>query len=100
MHSEIDARTVADAILVTDRRESLEAEAGDYRQAVSDGVIGGTDAAAELGELLTGKRSGRTSAGQLTMFRSLGLGIEDLAAAEHALAKALETGAGVVVPAP
>ena len=100
MHSEIDARTVADAVLVTDRRESLEAEAGDYRQAVSDGVIGGTDAAAELGELLTGKRSGRTSAGQLTMFRSLGLGIEDLAAAEHVLAKALETSAGVTVAAP
>jgi ornithine cyclodeaminase/alanine dehydrogenase-like protein (mu-crystallin family) len=34
------------------------------------------------------------------MFRSLGLGIEDLAAAEHVLAKALETGAGVTVAAP
>jgi ornithine cyclodeaminase len=100
MHSEIDTRTLADAVLVTDQRESLEAEAGDYRQAVADGVIRGTDAAAELGELLTGKRSGRTSAGQLTMFRSLGLGIEDLAAAEHVLAKALETGAGVTVAAP
>jgi ornithine cyclodeaminase len=100
MHSEIDTRTLADAVLVTDRRESLEAEAGDYRQAVADGVIRGPDAAAELGELLTGKRSGRTSAGQLTVFRSLGLGIEDLAAAEHVLAKALETGAGVPVAAP
>ena len=90
----------SDAILFTDRRGSLGAEAGDYRHAVSDGVIGGPDAAAELGELLTGKRSGRTSDGQLTMFRSLGLGIEDLAAAEHVLAKALETGAGVTVAAP
>jgi alanine dehydrogenase len=47
----------------------------------------GTERIGELGELITGKRKGRTSGDQLTLFRSLGLAIEDLAAAEHVVAK-------------
>jgi ornithine cyclodeaminase/alanine dehydrogenase-like protein (mu-crystallin family) len=97
IHREIDTRTVADALLFTDRRESLEAEAGDYREAIMDGALEGADVAGELGELLTGTLEGRTSDGQLTLFRSLGLAVEDLAAAEHVLAKALENGAGITV---
>ena len=98
IHREIDTRTVADALLFTDRRESLEAEAGDYREAVLEGAIEGPECAGELGELLTGTRPGRTSETQLTVFRSLGLAVEDLAAAEYVLAKALERGVGVTVP--
>jgi ornithine cyclodeaminase len=100
VHREIDTRTIADALLFTDRRESLEAEAGDYRQAVEEGAIAGPAVAGELGELLTGTRQGRTSNEQLTMFRSMGLGVEDLAAAEHVLAKALEAGVGTTVDSP
>src|SRR5258706_943335 len=100
IHSEIDTRTVADAVLFTDRRESLEAEAGDYREALLEGAIDGPEFAGELGELLTGTRPGRTTDTQLTVFRSLGLAVEDLAAAEYVFAKALETGAGVTVAAP
>ena len=97
IHREIDTRTVADALLFTDRRESLEAEAGDYLHAVEEGLIPGHGHAGELGELLTGKRQGRASDDQLTLFRSLGLGVEDLAAAEHVLAKALDAGVGITV---
>ena len=99
MYSEIDTRMVADAVLFTDRRESLEAEAGDYREALLAGAIDGPECAGELGELLTGRRPGRTADTQLTVFRSLGLAVEDLAAAEHVLAKALEAGAGITVDA-
>jgi ornithine cyclodeaminase/alanine dehydrogenase-like protein (mu-crystallin family) len=84
---EIDPRIYADAVVFTDRRESLCAEAGDYLRAVADGLIVGTERIGELGELITGKRTGRTSGDQLTLFRSLGLAIEDLAAAEYVVAK-------------
>jgi ornithine cyclodeaminase len=96
-HREIDIRTVADALLFTDALESLEAEAGDYLDALAEGAIEGPHVVAELGELLIGTQAGRTSDTQLTLFRSLGLAVEDLAAAEYVLANALETGAGITV---
>ena len=94
-HHELDLETITDACLFTDRRESLEHEAGEYRLAVEKGLITDSHVAGELGELLTGKRQGRTSDDQLTLFRSLGLAVEDLAAAEYVLAKATENGAGI-----
>lgn len=94
-HRELDLDTIAEALLFTDRRESLENEAGDYRFAVEQGRMRGSPG--ELGELLTGKTQGRTSPGQLTLFRSLGLAVEDLAAAEHVLAEARRHGLGITV---
>ena len=85
---EIDPRIYADAVAFCDRRESLQAEAGDYLQAVAHGFIPGVDAVGELGELVVGERKGRTSADQITLFRSLGLAIEDLATAEFVVARA------------
>ena len=52
---------------------------------------------AELGEVLAGTAPGRTDPGELTLFRSLGLAIEDLAAAEHAVTVARERGVGTEV---
>jgi len=85
---EIDPRIYEDAVAFCDRRESLQAEAGDYLQAVAHGFIPRVDAVGELGELVAGKRKGRTSPDQITLFRSLGLAIEDLAAAEFVVARA------------
>jgi ornithine cyclodeaminase/alanine dehydrogenase-like protein (mu-crystallin family) len=85
---EIDPRIFEDAIAFCDRRESLEAEAGDYLQAVAKGFIPRVDAVGELGELVVGERKGRTSPDQITLFRSLGLAIEDLAAAEFIVERA------------
>ena len=92
MQWEIDPRIYGGAGVFTDRRESLCAEAGDYLRAVADGFIVGTDRIGELGELITGKRKGRTSENQITLFRSLGLAIEDLAAAEFVVDKAGRSG--------
>ncbi len=94
---ELDTTTVADALLFTDRRESIENEAADYRLALEEGRISASHPCVELGELLTAKEEGRTSDEQLTLFRSLGLAVFDVAAAEHAVAKAHETGTGTVV---
>jgi ornithine cyclodeaminase len=89
---EIDPRIYHDAIAFCDRRESLQAEAGDYLQAVANGFIPRIDAVGELGALVVGELKGRTSADQITLFRSLGLAIEDLAAAEFVLARAARSG--------
>jgi len=84
---EIDPRIYEDAVAFCDRRESLQAEAGDYLQAVANGFVPSADAVGELAELVVGERKGRTSPEQITLFRSLGLAIEDLAAAEFVISK-------------
>jgi ornithine cyclodeaminase len=94
---ELDTQTVADAALFTDRRESLENEAAEYRLALEEGLIEAAHVRAELGELLTGTSTGRTSEDEITLFRSLGLAVFDVAAAAHVFAKAESSGAGLTV---
>jgi ornithine cyclodeaminase/alanine dehydrogenase-like protein (mu-crystallin family) len=92
---ELDTATVAAASLFVDRRESTLNESGDYLLAAAEGAVGPEHIRAELGELLTGRARGRASAEELTVFKSLGLAVEDLAAAEHVYRRAREAGAGV-----
>jgi ornithine cyclodeaminase/alanine dehydrogenase-like protein (mu-crystallin family) len=95
---ELDTATVAASSLFADSRESVLNEAGEFQLAVREGAIEGPDhIRAELGEVVAGLRPGRTDAGELTLFRSLGLAIEDMAAAERAVANARGRGAGVEV---
>ncbi|MBV9809944.1 MAG: ornithine cyclodeaminase family protein [Solirubrobacterales bacterium] len=95
---ELDVETVVDCALFCDSRESLRAEAGEYRQAVQQGAIDGDDhVRGSLGEVLAGLAPGRRSPEELTVFRSLGLAVEDLAAAWHAVAAARRLGIGVEV---
>src|SRR5438105_1766370 len=77
---EIDSATMAAATIFTDRRESLFNEAGDYLIAAQEGAIDQTSLAAELGEVLIGEHQGRSSSDEITLFKSLGLAIDDLAA--------------------
>jgi ornithine cyclodeaminase/alanine dehydrogenase-like protein (mu-crystallin family) len=95
---EIDTATVAASALFCDSRESLRNEAGEFRLAVAEGLITGDGhVRAELGEVLAGTAAGRRDAGELTMFRSLGLAVEDLAAAQCAVATAAQRGIGTEV---
>jgi ornithine cyclodeaminase len=94
---ELDSQTMADASLFVDRRESTINEAGDYLFPLREGLIGGEHIKAELGEVLIGAAPGRTSPEELTVFKSLGLAVEDLAAAEHVLRRAEAEGIGSVV---
>jgi ornithine cyclodeaminase/alanine dehydrogenase-like protein (mu-crystallin family) len=95
---ELDTATLAACALFADSRESVVNEAGDYQIAVREGAIAGPEhIRAELGEVLAGLRPGRTDPAELTVFRALGLAIEDLAAAEHAVDSARARGAGVEV---
>jgi ornithine cyclodeaminase/alanine dehydrogenase-like protein (mu-crystallin family) len=95
--TELDTATIADSAFYVDRRESAEAEAGDYRAAVEGGAIGPDHIRAELGELVIGVKPGRSSEEEITVFRSLGLAVEDLAAAEYVLRRARATGVGTEV---
>ncbi|MDQ6605598.1 MAG: ornithine cyclodeaminase family protein [Actinomycetota bacterium] len=95
---ELDVETVAAAALFCDSRESLRAEAGEFQLAIRERAISGEDhLRAELGEVLAGVRPGRRSAEELTLFRSLGLAVEDLAAAQVAVTVAQRDGLGVEV---
>jgi ornithine cyclodeaminase/alanine dehydrogenase-like protein (mu-crystallin family) len=96
---EIEVETVAASALFCDSRESLRNEAGEFRLALEQGLIppGDEHVRAELGEVLAGERPGRTGDDELTLFRSLGVAIEDLAAAQLAVAVARERGLGTEV---
>ncbi|HEX9065582.1 MAG TPA: ornithine cyclodeaminase family protein [Streptosporangiaceae bacterium] len=93
---ELDTATVAAAALFCDSRESVLAESGDYRLAAADGAIGPGHIRAELGDLLAGTAAGlgRASDDEITVFESLGLAVEDLAAAMVAYRAARESGQG------
>jgi ornithine cyclodeaminase/alanine dehydrogenase-like protein (mu-crystallin family) len=94
---ELDALTVADSSFFVDRRESATNEAGDYILALKEGAIAADHIAAEIGEILTGAHPGRRSPDELTVFESLGLAVEDLAAAEYLLERARREGRGTEV---
>jgi alanine dehydrogenase len=94
---ELDSEAVAKGRLFADRRESIQNEAGDFLLAKQDGAVGDDHVAGEIGEVLLGRVEGRTDPDQLTIFESLGLAIEDLAAANHIYQRAQETGKGTWV---
>ena len=95
---ELDSATIAACSLFVDRRESTVNEAGDYLVPLREGAIPGPEhIKAEIGEILTGAHPGRTSPGELTVFKSLGLAVEDLFAAEYVVRRALETGRGTTL---
>jgi len=95
---ELDSATIDAAALFVDRRESTLNESGEYLRAVEEKGIGPDHIRAELGEVLTGSAAGRSSPDELTVFVSLGLAVEDLAAAEYLDRRARTEGAGSVVP--
>lgn len=94
---ELDGATMAAATLFIDRRESTLNESGDYLFALREGAIGADHIRAEIGDILIGKASARSSPEEITLFKSLGLAVEDLASAEFLLAKATREGAGTWV---
>ena len=94
---ELDTGTMAAAALFVDRRESTLNEAGDYLFPAGEGAIGPEHIRAELGEVLAGSAEGRRAPDELTVFKSLGLAVEDLACAQFLLQRARELGRGTEV---
>jgi ornithine cyclodeaminase len=86
---ELDSEAVKRSLMFVDNRESAYVEAGDFLIPRSEGVVSDSHIVGELGEVLVEKVSGRTEEGQITLFKSLGLATEDLAAAKKVYTKAL-----------
>jgi ornithine cyclodeaminase len=95
---ELDTAAVVRARLIVDRLESALAESGDFRIPKAEGAIGDDHIAGELGDVLLGRVAGRRSGDEVTLFKSLGIAIEDLAAAHYIYTQAVATGSGVSVP--
>lgn len=89
---ELDAAAVARSRLFMDCRESLLAEAGDFLLARKDGAVTDDHILGEIGEVLEGKVPGRRSDAEITLFKSLGIAVEDLAAGMHVYRKAVAAG--------
>jgi alanine dehydrogenase len=94
---EMDPALVARARVVVDSRASAFAESGDIVMGLGEGRFGRGHVAAELGEVVSGGVPGRTSEVEVTVFKSLGLAVEDLAAAHLAFERARQQGKGIEI---
>ena len=91
---EMDTALVSRSRLFVDSRTGALAEAGDIVLPIAEGAFGDTHIAGELGEVASGAVPGRTSPAEVTVFKSLGMAVEDIAAAHLAYVKAAERGLG------
>jgi ornithine cyclodeaminase len=91
---ELDTEAVKNARLYVDSRESAMAEAGDFIIPKSQGIISDDHIKGEISEVLTGRAIGRTTMDDITLFKSVGVAIEDLVSAHYILNKALENNIG------
>jgi ornithine cyclodeaminase/alanine dehydrogenase-like protein (mu-crystallin family) len=91
---EMDAPLVARADLYVDSREAALVEAGDIVLAMQEQTMGVSHIRGEIGEVVSGKVQGRANWNRVTIFKSLGLAVEDVAAASLAHQRALDRGIG------
>jgi ornithine cyclodeaminase len=95
--SEIDVDTVARCRLFVDFKDSALALAGDFRRAREAGEVGDDHIVGQIGDVLTGKVTGRRDDRDITLFKSLGMVAEDLVSADYIFREAERTGVGPVV---
>ena len=95
---ELDSAAMAMVSHFVDRRESALGESGDYLIPLQEGAIDDNHIRAELGEILLGQAQGRSNTDEITLFNSLGLAVEDLAAAQLIWREAQRQGLGTAVP--
>jgi ornithine cyclodeaminase len=92
--AEIPPETVKRARVVVDSREAVLAEAGDLIQPIRAGIITPDHIHAELGEILLGRKSGRADDEEITLFKSVGIAVQDAMASQTALRNARAQGLG------
>ena len=94
---EMDPALTARARVIVDSREAALVEAGDIVQGIREGYFTEAHMAGELGEVILGRIAGRRTAEEIIIFKSLGMAVEDVAAARLAYARATEQGIGHVI---
>jgi len=94
---ELDAVTFRRSKIVVDFRDQVLDEAGDLREAIRSGVIGPEAIHAELAEVIVGTKAGRTDDREITLFKSVGMALEDIATAGFVYQRALASGLGTKI---
>jgi ornithine cyclodeaminase/alanine dehydrogenase-like protein (mu-crystallin family) len=94
---ELDAETVKKALVVVDSREAALIEAGDLLIPIKRGEITPEFIHAEIGELVMGTKPGRSDPNQITLFKSVGIAVQDAISARYALTRAKESGLGNII---
>ena len=98
---EVDGATFRDALVVVESRSATlaapPAGSNDIAMAIAEGAMTSEHVHAELGELVSGKRPGREDAKQITLYKSVGVAVQDAAAAETVLEAARRDGVGRVI---
>ncbi len=96
--AEVPPETVARARVVVDSREAAWIEAGDLIRTLRSGLIDAEHVDAELGELVLGRKPGRSDPREITLFKSVGVAVQDAVAARSAVDNAREAGLGTEIP--
>jgi ornithine cyclodeaminase len=94
---EVDAETIRCALVVVDSYEGALAEAGDLIAPIEAGVVDADHVHAEIGEIVAGDKPSRTTQEQITYFKSCGIAVQDVTAAQITLAGAERLGLGTIV---
>jgi alanine dehydrogenase len=94
---ELDGATLAMSKVVVDSRDAIMGECGDILLALKEKSVGENPIHAEIGEVLAAAKTGRTSPGEITIYKSVGIAIQDVAAAHLVYRKALERKVGTNV---
>lgn len=92
---ELDSDAMGRSRIFVDRRESALNESGDFLMAQADGAVTEDDIVAEVGDVIVGSHPGREAEGDITLFVSLGLAVEDLVAGDLVYRNALASEKGV-----
>ena len=94
---ELDSETVRRSRVIVDRRQAAQAEAGEIVIPTQEGAIGPEHVAGELAEVVTGALAGRRSTDEITLFKSVGLALQDAMAAALVYQRAIDAGIGQIV---
>jgi ornithine cyclodeaminase/alanine dehydrogenase len=94
---ELDTEAVRRSKVIVDSREAALKEAGDLLIPISERAIASDHVWADLGEIVSAQRVGRDSDQEITLFKSVGLAIQDVSTARVVYAKAIELGKGTKI---
>ena len=94
---EMDPALVAGGRLFVDSRAAALVESGDVLMGIREGLFGPGHIVGEIGELVAGRVEGRRSPQEITIFKSLGMAVEDVASADLAYRRAREAGVGTKI---
>ena len=94
---EVDEHAVGRAKVVVDDRRVAALESDELRAAIAAGLLDGDTRLDELSDVIAGKVAGRTDDDQITLYKSLGTGIQDVTTAAVIYAKAIASGVGTMI---